>query len=190
MLLFFDTETSGLPKEWAAPVTDLPNWPRLVQIGWVCCDESGTEITSCEHLIQPVDFQISKGAIETHGITTEYAQERGADLRPILEEFHRTVKQANLLIGHNVSFDECIVGAEFLRAGMENVIPNQRRRCTMKESTDYCKLPGKHGYKWPSLTQLHKRLFDKGFADAHGALADCRACMRCFLRLRELEIIR
>ena len=31
--LFFDTETTGLPANWQAPMSDLENWPRLVQIG-------------------------------------------------------------------------------------------------------------------------------------------------------------
>ena len=31
MILFFDTETTGLPKNWKAPITDLENQPRLVQ---------------------------------------------------------------------------------------------------------------------------------------------------------------
>ena len=33
--LFFDTETTGLPKNWKAPVTDTENWPRIVQIAWI-----------------------------------------------------------------------------------------------------------------------------------------------------------
>ncbi|MCX6741278.1 MAG: hypothetical protein NTY61_02675, partial [Candidatus Parcubacteria bacterium] len=32
--LFFDTETTGLPKNWKAPIEDLDNWPRIVQIAW------------------------------------------------------------------------------------------------------------------------------------------------------------
>ena len=31
--LFFDTETTGLPKNYNAPITDTDNWPRLVQLG-------------------------------------------------------------------------------------------------------------------------------------------------------------
>jgi len=35
MYLFFDTETTGLPKNWKAPIEDLNNWPRLVQLAWL-----------------------------------------------------------------------------------------------------------------------------------------------------------
>lgn len=33
--LFIDTETTGLPKEYDAPYTDIDNWPRLVQLAWI-----------------------------------------------------------------------------------------------------------------------------------------------------------
>ncbi len=32
MYLFFDTETTGLPKNWKASLTDLNNWPRLSEL--------------------------------------------------------------------------------------------------------------------------------------------------------------
>ncbi len=32
MYLIFDTETTGLPKNYNAPLTDADNWPRLVQL--------------------------------------------------------------------------------------------------------------------------------------------------------------
>ena len=44
MYLFFDTETTGLPKRWNAPVTEVDNWPRLVQLAWISCDEQGNRL--------------------------------------------------------------------------------------------------------------------------------------------------
>ena len=46
MYLFFDTETTGLPKRWNAPVTDLENWPRLVQLAWIMYDDRGNMLES------------------------------------------------------------------------------------------------------------------------------------------------
>ena len=34
-LLFFDTETTGLPSDYNAPINNSHNWPRLVQISWI-----------------------------------------------------------------------------------------------------------------------------------------------------------
>ena len=58
MYLFFDTETTGLPKLWQAPVTDTDNWPRLVQIAWVLSDTAGKELAKQESIIKPEDFLI------------------------------------------------------------------------------------------------------------------------------------
>ncbi len=33
--VFFDTETTGLPLNWKAPVTELENWPRLIQLAYI-----------------------------------------------------------------------------------------------------------------------------------------------------------
>lgn len=41
MYLFFDTETTGLPKNYKAPASDSDNWPRLVQIAWSIYDAEG-----------------------------------------------------------------------------------------------------------------------------------------------------
>lgn len=57
MYLFFDTETTGLPRDWNAPVTDLNNWPRMVQIGWILCDNEGNRIESDSCIIQPKTIQ-------------------------------------------------------------------------------------------------------------------------------------
>ena len=32
MYLFFDTETAGLPRNKKTPISNLKNWPRLVQM--------------------------------------------------------------------------------------------------------------------------------------------------------------
>ena len=41
MFLTFDTETTGLPKNFKADVSDSENWPRLVQLAWQLNNEKG-----------------------------------------------------------------------------------------------------------------------------------------------------
>ena len=50
-LLFFDTETTGVPRNYKAPASDLKNWPRLVQIAWLLADDDGGEIESAEYIV-------------------------------------------------------------------------------------------------------------------------------------------
>ena len=108
----------------------------------------------------------------------------------ILELFSDKIDVAYALIGHNISFDECIVGAEFERKRMMTSLFLKPKYCTMKMSTNYCKLPGgKQGFKSPKLSELHQVLFGEGFENAHDALADVRATVRCFWKLKELKVI-
>ena len=189
MYIFFDTETSGLPRRWDAPVTAVDNWPRIVQIAWICSDAEGNASEPQVRLVKPEGFTISAGAAKVHGISTEYATKHGLPLMPVLEEFAEAVKASDVMVAHNIDFDRSIVGAEFIRTSMPNVFLGKRQCCTMTESTNYCKLPGRYGYKWPTLDELHRKLFNKSFSGAHDAGADCAACMRSFFKLKELGYV-
>jgi len=191
MFLFFDTETTGLPARWNAPVTDVNNWPRLVQLAWVMCDGQGQIMEECNHIIRPEGFTIPEAVARLHGITTERAQDEGADLGEVLWQFSAKLDEATALVGHNISFDTCIVGAEFERARMMTTLFLKPTYCTMKLSTSYCKLPnsGGRGYKRPKLSELHRTLFGRDFEQAHNALADVRATVACFWKLRELGLV-
>jgi DNA polymerase III epsilon subunit-like protein len=153
MYLFFDTETTGLPKSWKAPVTDLNNWPRLVQIAWIFYDKDGINIRSGNHIIKPEGFTIPADSSNIHGITTQRAEEEGIALQSALEDFQQNLSEATYLIAHNISFDEKIVGAEFLRKNITNDLSAKRKICTMESSTDFCAIDGPYGYKWPKLQE-------------------------------------
>jgi len=189
MVLVFDTETADLPRRWDAPASDTRNWPRLVQLAWVACDSDGKAESQEAYLIKPQGFVISPGAFERHGISTEHAKANGVAAGPVLDRFFTAVQKSTVVVAHNVDFDSKIVGAEFIRAGLANAFDGKQLRCTMKESTDFCKLPGNRGYKWPTLAELHRILFGNVFDDAHDATADCLACMRCFFALRSRKAI-
>ena len=188
--LFFDTETTGIPRNYKAPAADLANWPRLVQLAWMLTDDQATEIASAQHIVKPDGFTIPKDAARIHGITTEMAMQNGSDLKSVLAEVAPDIGDASVLVAHNIAFDEKILGAELLRAGYPNLVESKKRRCTMLETTDYCSLPGPYGYKWPTLQELHLKLFNESFAGAHRALADVRACARCYFELRRLLVMR
>lgn len=189
MYLFFDTETTGLPKNWNAPVTDTNNWPRMVQIAWILYDEQGTELGRNDHIVQPVNYTIPAGTAKIHGITTKRAKEEGIDLKMVLEEFQNHINLETILVAHNIAFDEKILGAEYLREKMDNPLPYQRKICTMRGTTDFVGIKGKRGYKWPNLSELHKKLFGRDFEDAHNAAADIEATARCFWEAKRLGIL-
>ena len=77
MYLIFDTETTGLPKRWKAPLTDSENWPRCIQIAWQIHDIKGTLIRHEDYLISPDGFTIPFDSEKIHGISTALAENQG-----------------------------------------------------------------------------------------------------------------
>ncbi len=189
MYLFFDTETTGVPKNWKAPVTDLNNWPRLVQIAWILSDKYGNRIESASHIIIPENYQIPIDASNVHGITTEQAINEGKDLEQVLTQFNELAGRAGFIVAHNISFDEKILGAELIRKNIQSNFNKKRKICTMQSSTNFCKLPGLYGYKWPKLSELHIKLFGVDFEEAHDASVDIDATERCFWEMRKIGLL-
>ncbi len=191
MYLIFDTETTGLPKNYNAPINDLDNWPRCIQIAWQLHDSEGKLISAVNHIIRPDGFDIPFNSVQIHGITTERALTEGKDLREVLAEFNEALTQTTYVAGHNIEFDINIMGAEFLRMEVESSLVELQSIDTKNEATDYCAIPGGKGgkFKWPTLSELHHKLFGVPFSDAHNAAADVEATARCFFELCRLGVI-
>ena len=186
MYLIFDTETTGLPKKWNAPLTDSENWPRCIQIAWQIHDAAGTIISHEDYLIQPDGYTIPFDSEQIHGISTALAEAQGVPLDEVLEKFHKALDEVDYVVGHNVSFDRNIMGAEYLRSGLEDVFENKVviDTCT-EETAQLCQLPGGRGgkFKLPTLSELYRFLFQESFMEAHNATADVEATSRAFLEL-------
>ncbi|NER12877.1 DNA polymerase III subunit alpha [Leptobacterium flavescens] len=186
MYLIFDTETTGLPKRWDAPVSDSDNWPRCIQIAWQLHDEMGQLIDQQDYLVKPDGFNIPYDAEKIHGISTELAMEQGVPLEEVLEKFNEALSQTKFVVGQNVGFDVNIMGAEFYRLGVDNDLQELPVLDTCTETTaSLCQIPGGRGgkFKLPTLTELHHFLFGDGFEEAHNATADVEATTRCFFEL-------
>ena len=186
MYLIFDTETTGLPKNWNAPITDSYNWPRAIQIAWQLHDQMGRVIEHQDYLIKPEGFDIPYDAERIHGISTELASRDGISLQEVLEKFNIALSKAKFVVGQNVGFDVNIMGAEFHRQSLPNDLQELPVLDTCTEKTaQLCQIPGGRGgrFKLPTLTELHKHLFGEGFGEAHNATADVEATTRCFFEL-------
>ena len=91
MYLIFDTETTGLPRNWKAPLTDSDNWPRCIQIAWQLHDSMGRVIEHQDYLIKPTGYNIPYDAEKIHGISTELAQQEGIELSLMIEKFQQAL---------------------------------------------------------------------------------------------------
>jgi DNA polymerase-3 subunit epsilon len=184
--VFFDTETTGLPKKWKAPVTDLDNWPRLIQLAYIVYSEKGEKLEEGNHIIKPEGFIIPEGASNVHGITTDKAVEEGKDLTQILQQFYSIVSNCNVIVAHNIAFDEKVIGSEFLRNSFNNILNEKQKICTMISTVNFCSILGPYGFKWPGLAELYIKLFGKNFDNAHDAFADIEATANCFWELKRI----
>ncbi|PKV48189.1 DNA polymerase III alpha subunit [Aquimarina sp. MAR_2010_214] len=191
MYLVFDTETTGLPKRWDAPISDTDNWPRCIQIAWQLHDAMGNCIEHQDYLVTPDGFNIPYDAEKIHGISTELATQDGITLQEVLEKFNIALSKTKFVVGQNVGFDVNIMGAEFYRLGVENKLQELPVLDTCTETTaQLCQIPGGRGgkFKLPTLTELHQHLFDTAFGEAHNATADVEATTRCFLELIRKQV--
>jgi DNA polymerase III subunit epsilon len=149
-------------------------------------DRKGNLISSGDFIIRPVGFTIPEEASRIHGISTEKAIEEGEALLPVLQEFQTLIDESEYLVAHNLSFDEKIVGAEFLRNRMPDNLTSKRKICTMQGTTNFCKIDGPYGYKWPKLSELHYKLFRENFEEAHNAAMDIHMTAKCFWELKRI----
>ena len=175
--LIFDTETTGFPPKG-----------RLVSIAWQIWDDENF-LEKDYYIIKPEGFYIPDQATRVHGITTEMALEQGEDLNKVLSVFAEKLQEVDAVVAHNYRFDSQIVKGEFERMNFENHLEYKQVYDTMLLSTNYVKIRNSRGYKWPTLSELHQKLFYEDFNDAHSADADVDATAKCFFELKRRGVI-
>lgn len=174
-LLIFDIESNGLPGRFDAPVTEVDNWPRILQLSYELCWSNGDTIKKVTTLIKPdgwevpsIDYFIRKGrtpevAAEKakfwidHGYTQEQNMAEGKPLPEVLTHMVHLMNGADVLISHNMAFDKPVLGCEMYRYGISpgrvrkshpwglKPVGHLRDYCTKLESTDVLKIPGYYG---------------------------------------------
>jgi len=192
-LLIFDTETTGLPEGRNPSIFDHTKWPYIVQLSYIVYDTSANEIVEQVDDIIKVSVPISAESTKIHGISEEISQSRGVEVSSALTKFNHHLKHVDLVIGHNISFDKRVVMVECMR----NKIMQQFSRagirkleyCTMKQTTELCGIKVKNAqtneeyFKYPTLSQLHRHLFDVTPTNNHNALIDVLLCLRCYMKV-------
>ncbi len=192
MYTVFDVETNGLAKKYDAPYKDLHNWPRILQIGWSTHYNSGKLSRRRCYIIKPLDFKISKESTAIHRISESRALRVGRRLPTVMEEFLKDVRRSERLVAHNMKFDWNVVACELHRNSIYcSEFFSCKRSCTMVAGTNVCKIQfNRDKYKWPSLQELHIKLFSKKFTGAHDAAADVKACVKCYGKMKKMGVIK
>ncbi|MFZ5743427.1 MAG: 3'-5' exonuclease [Pseudomonadota bacterium] len=186
-ILVFDTETTGLPL-WNDP-SDHPDQPYIVDIAASLYDGTGLETSRFDAIVKP-GVPIPDELARLHGITTEMAMEHGIEMSEAHARFIALVREADLIVGHNVSFDIRLARIQAARVTGEkwdNPLPTF---CTMRRTTNMCRiLKAKprfsEDWKWPNLTEAVRHFFGEDHSNAHRARPDCDAAARIYFHLKE-----
>ena len=159
---------------------DSDNWPYIVQLSWVVYNVIDRKIESINDSVikLPDNIVIPEDSIKIHGITNEIMKRHGKNLTEQLGLFMNQCNSCDLLVAHNIEFDESIISVESIRNYGKNMMAliNTPRYCTMKKGVKSYK-------KWLKLEILHQNLFKQKLKNLHNSLNDVYVCLRCFLKL-------
>ena len=183
--LFIDTETTGLPLDDSFSIDAINNWPRLVSVAYILCDDRKI-VGENYSIIKPNGFIIPPESTKVHGITSAEAISKGRALSEVLDEIKGVINECDYIVGHNVVFDINVLNAEFFRDNMTLPVSLKPYYCTMLLSKDYCGLPND---KYPTLEELYSILKGESIANAHNAMTDAHASMECFWILKDSGIV-
>lgn len=187
-LFVFDTETTGF-VEREGPIEVQP---YIVQFSGILLelqdDKTLKEIDRIDAFVKP-PISIPFGASQVHGIYDKDV----VDKAPIINQmdtFLAYLNSADVVVGHNIEYDESVMNYELQRLGRKGDYNPQKTLCTMKSSVEFCALPGRGiGYKFPKLNELYKKLFWEYFEWAHSAIYDVEATVRALQKLLQLDVI-
>lgn len=187
LILFFDTETTGLPL-FTEPSDD-PRQPHIVQLAAELCTPDG-EVVDTYQTIVNIGEPISEEMTAIHGITTEKMEAEGIPPKQMLSDFFALVDRADEVVGHNVSFDLRMVRIQSARHFGEKWECPKPTFCTRTEAKDIVKSPAKTRgkFKKPNLTETVKHFFGEDLDGAHNAMVDTTACRRVYFAIKEQQM--
>lgn len=197
MLLFYDTETTGLPDRHLPE--DHPHQPHLLQFAARLVDPETRRCVGEVHLIvRPDGWTVPRKVEELTGITAADASRFGVSEATIARLIAGLMPVLSLRVAHNDAFDFAIVRTALLRHNATQTEALWRALpayCTKERASPICNLPptermiaaGFTKPKDPRLEEAHQILLGVGFDGAHNALADVQACERVYWHLIDRE---
>ena len=207
LITTIDTETTGLSKAKMITQQTLHLWPHIVQLSYVVYDNStNTVIKTVDYIIKiPDNIVISEENSKIHGITDIMSKTQGVNLTEVLSEFMEDYNKSDIIIAHNMEFDINVIKVEIMRNIYSNLLPINEKEtheqnlkclktstklcCTMQESIEICNIKavrkdGTEFVKFPTLSELHKHLFNISPKNLHNSLNDVLICLRCYYKLQ------
>lgn len=175
MVLFFDTETTGLRPG------------RIIQLAYVL--DYGDKVV-CKNFYCNVNY-IEPSASAVHGVTLDKLSvlSKGKTFADYVDEIEKDFSSADLVVAHNYRFDESFMTAEFAYNFKTYTVKDTLD--TMRYFTPILQIPRPYGrgIKFPNLSEFCSALdvypfevaaflknnFGEGFSHAHDATYDTAA---------------
>jgi DNA polymerase III epsilon subunit-like protein len=188
--IIFDIETTGLIidkdlKPTIKNLKDFPdNYPNIVQISWSVFSRERQIITEGDYYIKQ-NKEIPEKAIEIHNITNQICEEKGEELKTVLEKFKNDCDICGTIIAHNLKFDKSIIEAEFIRCNLKKPFTNKARYDTMLMGQSIMKQR-----KYPTLKELCIHLFGNNVEsqlNSHNSLYDLFFTAHCFFFMKQMK---
>jgi DNA polymerase III epsilon subunit-like protein len=196
-VLVFDTETTGL-QEKGASIYDKSKWPYIVQLSYILYDLStNSALIKDNYIAIDGSIVISQESYNIHHISREILDVQGINIVEALKDFNKCLKECDVVVGHNLSFDKRLIFVECFRHNVTQYFTefkhyemiHKAEYCTMKNTKQFCKLERLSAtnqvyYKNPKLSELYAILFPNETLpiDLHNSLVDVAMTLRCYLK--------
>jgi len=184
MYLIFDCTGNEKVKDYRVPFSNTFSWPKLVHLSWILLDSNFKPIEDFDCIIKDDSLKITDEVAKFAKIDMEDVEKKGIEVEKALAAFNSSVEKCQYIFAHNLSNNENLLAAEFIRNTIDIAMFKKDRFCLMQEGTYFCKIHSKTGgYKWPSLPELHAACFNTTYTPPNNARADVIAAARCFIKL-------
>jgi len=184
-IFVFDTETTGFIDK---NEKDLNKQPKIIQFAWILGELKNNEFKEEKRInifINP-KMPIPYGASQVNHIY-DVDVKNAPFIEDKIDEIMSYINAPDIIVGHNIEYDEDVLKLELRRLGMEYRYQPKQVLCTMKETVNFCAIKWNgERFKFAKLGELHKKLFNEYFVWAHDALTDVEATLRCFIELVKL----
>lgn len=183
-----DCETSGL-FDFSKPA-DAAGQPRLAALALIYLDAALEPLEEYHTLIRPDGWEMSPEVTAINGLTTERLRTEGVPVAEALKRYTDAVDFGAIVVAFNAQFDTKVLRGELRRLGLNDRFESTPNICTMRPMVGVCRLPKARGggFKFPKLIEAYRHFFKSDFEGVHTALGDCRANVRLFRKLVELDL--
>jgi DNA polymerase III epsilon subunit-like protein len=174
-MIVFDTETTGLPKPISVPLADQP---QIIEFAAIKLnDKTLKELDRLEFLVNP-GLPLPAEIVKITRLTDDDLRDK-----PFFPSYYQRLVDfffaERFMVAHNLAFDRNLLSYELMRMDKLIQFPwPPRHICTVEQSYHL----KNHRLK---LTDLHIIATGKAFPEAHRAMHDVEALVRCVRWLRK-----